>query len=283
VEINGVHLFVRTAGPPDGFPLLLLHGWPDTGDGWRRVAGRLEDTFRLIIPDQRGFGGSSMPKGTTSYALSRLMGDIMGLAEWARVERLGIVGHDFGGAMAWGAGTFLGGLVERIVVMSVPHPKNWKLVAAGNPEQMARSAYTFLLNLGEEGEAVLAAGEYRELADWVYGSVLSDGEKDSLRANWSEPGRFHAMAEWYRANYRPSLLDASVPVNLPDVTVPTRYLHGLDDFAFVPALARGNGAFVSAEYDEILIGDGGHWLQLTHPDLVADAVRDWMTRSSGSR
>lgn len=277
VRVDGAELFVRSLGPSDGQRLMLLHGWPDTGDSWLPVAEKLSDRFRLIIPDNRGFGRSSMPEGTDAYKLKVILRDVVQIAQWAGWDRFGLCGHDFGGPVAWGAGMMLDGLVDRIAVIAAPHPLHWKRVAAGNAQQMRRSFYVWLMNVGPRGEALLAADDFRLLAEFAFGGLLSESEMAARRANWAEPGRFTAMAEWYRAGYNPDLLNPDIGMSLPPVVVPTLYVHGRRDWAFEPELAEGNGQYVKAEYQEWLVEDGGHWLQLTHCDALADRLADWFS------
>lgn len=278
VSNGDVELFVRVAGPDDAPVLVLLHGWPDSGRGWLRVAPLLADRFRLLIPDNRGFGRSSMPVGTDRYRMGELVGDVAALLDWAGAERAHLAGHDFGGAVGWACGVLLARRLERLVVLAAPHPTRFQQVAAANPQQLARSFYVWLLNLGPPGEALLAQQGYRPLADWVFGgSSLPDEERQAYISEWSEPGRFTAMAEWYRANFTPDLFNPDRPLHLPPVQVPTRYIHAAGDLAFDPAAAGGSGEFVAAEYDEVLV-DATHWMLIDQPQRIAELVADWLQR-----
>lgn len=263
------------AGPADGVPVIMLHGWPDTGACWEGVGERLSDRFRVLIPDNRGFGRSSMPEGTDAYRTRVILGDVVALAQWAGWERFSVVGHDFGGPVAWAAGTFLAGTVERIAVLSSPHPMLWKTVAARRISQWQRSFYVWLLNGGEKGLRLLASGDFATLSRLAFGDLFDEAELEARRAVWKEPGRFAAMAEWYRAGYNPDLLNPDLPLDLPPVSTPTLYVQGLEDWAFIPDMAHGSGDFVDAEYDEWLIEDAGHWIPYTHTEAVADRFRSW--------
>lgn len=277
VDVGTTELFVRSAGDPSAPVLVLLHGWPDTGRGWDHLAPLLVDRYRLVIPDNRGFGKSALPVGTDNYRMSLLLGDVRGLIEWTGASRVSIVGHDFGSALAWQAGTFLTDRLHRIVCLAAPHPQRMHEFA-GDPRMLKRAFYVWLLNLGEQGESVLTAGGFERFADWIFGDVITDDERQAYIDEWSEPGRFTAMAEWYRATYRPSLLDPIIDIDLPPVTTPVRYVHGLNDWAFLPEMASGSGRYVDAEYDETSL-ESSHWMIRTHTHEVANLITDWLDRT----
>lgn len=277
ISPGGVELHVATAGPEDGPPLVLLHGWPEDHRCWRSVAPLLGDRYRLLMPDQRGFGRSGMPEGTAAYSMASLLGDLLGILDHFGIERAGIVGHDVGGALAWSAGSFAAERFTRAVILSAPHPLHLRRAAIEEPQQLQRAFYAWLLQAGEAGEALLAAGGYRRLTDWAFGgSSVPEALLAEYRELWSQPGRFHAMAGWYRANYRPDLFNPDRPLQLPPVRLPVRYLQGAEDPAFVPGAARGSGEQVAAEYDERVLAGAGHWLPHDLPAVVAEAVDDWM-------
>lgn len=275
VSTAGAELHVRVLGPGDGTPVIMLHGWPDTGECWLAVAERLSDRFRLILPDNRGFGASSMPDGTDAYRTSVILGDVLALADWAGWDRFSLVGHDFGGPVAWAAGMFAADRIERIAVVSAPHPMMWKTVGARSLSQWQRSFYAWLLNAGDAGLRLLSSADFAVLARLAFGDLFPEDEVERRRAAWREPGRFEAMARWYRAGYNPDLLNPDLPLDLPPVRVPTLYIQGREDWAFVPAMAEGSGAYVEAEFDEWLIDGAGHWLPYTHAEGLADRFGSW--------
>lgn len=276
VRVNEIELFVRTYGPDDGYPIILLHGWPDSGRGWSRVAPLLEDGFRVVVPDNRGFGRSDMPEGTDSYRMHVLLADLAGLIAWTGAPTVSVVGHDFGAAIAWQAATFLMDVVDRVVCVAAPHPMRMREFA-GFTRQLTRSFYVWLLNSGASGEALLSHGEFVPLSNWVFGEAVDEVEKREYRREWSEPGRFTAMAEWYRASFRPELFNPDVVLQLPNAQVPVRYIHGSRDWAFVEEMAVGSGKFVNAEFDEVEL-DAGHWIPLEHAPALAASIVDWVDR-----
>lgn len=278
VVTNGITQYLRVYGDPDLPVLVALHGWPDSSRGWHAVAGRLAGRFRVLVPDNRGFGRSDKPVGTEAYRMKELIGDVLALADWAGADSFVLAGHDFGASVTWATCMFAPERIRRAVAMCAPHPMRMHS-AAGDVRQMARSAYAFLMNVGERGEALLRARDFGVLEEFAFGRnpAIPPAERAAYRAEWEEPGRFTAMAEWYRAHYTPDLLNPDVVIDLPPVRVPLRYVHGIDDFAFIPELAESNEPFMAADYDHVLV-PGSHWLLYEQPDQISELIADWFTR-----
>lgn len=277
--VNGdVELFVREYGDPAAEPVIALHGWPDSSRGWERVAPLLAERYRVITPDNRGFGASSKPVGTERYRMGEIIGDVMAVADHAGAERFHLVGHDFGSVVTWVIGMRAPQRVRRAVNLAAPHPQVMHR-AAGDPRQLARSSYAFLMNIGESGERLLASQDFGMLQRFAFGrnEAIGPEERAAYKAEWSQPGAFTAMAEWYRAHYTPDLLNPDIEFDLPPVRVPTRYVHGARDFAFVEEMATGSGDYVEADYDEHLL-DTSHWMLYEAPDEVAGLILDWLDR-----
>ncbi len=278
VTTDGVRLHVATAGHPDAPPLVLLHGWPESRRAWDPVVPLLESDFRLIVPDQRGFGRSDRPQGTAAYGMAALVADVAALIAWSGADRAGVVGHDLGSAVSWAVGAMIPERVTRIVAMCAPHPMHFHRVGAGNVGQIHRAFYAWLMNVGDEGERLLAADDFSLLAAWAFAGTDSlDPELiEAYKEEWRQPGAFHAMSEWYRAIYSPDLLNPDLDLVLPPVRAPVRYVHAERDGAFVPEMATGSGDFVAAEYDEVLLAGASHWVTHERPAEVAALIRDWM-------
>ncbi len=274
---NGdVELYVLDHGDPGAELVIALHGWPDSSRGWARVAPRLAGHYRVITPDNRGYGRSSKPIGTERYRMAELIGDVMAIADWAGVERFHLIGHDFGAAVTWAAATFAPRRIRRAVTMAAPHPMVMHR-AAGDLDQMARSFYALLMNVGEAGERLLAADDFGVLERLAFGDLvdISAEDREAYKAEWSRTGAFTAMAEWYRAHFTPDLLNPDVVLDLPPATVPIRYLHGAHDFAFIPYGKDSNSEFVDADYDEFIL-ETSHWMLFEAPEEVAELTLDWL-------
>ena len=278
VDVDGVTIRYFVVGDGDR-PLLLLHGWPESARAYGSVVPLLSDGYRLIIPDQRGFAGSDKPLGRDAYRMGTLMTDALAVTTDAGAGRFGVVGHDLGGAVAWALGAVSPASVAAMVVLASPHPKHFKRVAAASPDQVQRSFYAWLLNIGEKGERLLGRGDYEYLAQWAFaGSAVSEEKRLAYVAEWKQPGAFTAMAEWYRANYTPDLLNPEVPLDLPPVTVPVRYLGPERDAAFADGMHTGSGDFVEAPFDERTVAGTTHWMCHDQPEAVAALIDEWMTQ-----
>lgn len=279
VSVNGINLSVQVSGNPDGPTLLLLHGWPESARAWSGLVPLLELEYRLVIPDQRGFGASDRPEGTAAYSMTTLAADAVELLDWAGADTAGIVAHDFGGAVAWALGALVPERISRMVILASPHPMRLRQAGIENPDQIRRAFYVWLLH-SPSGRSLLAADGFERLAAWAFGGTdsVSWTERRAYIEEWSAPGAFEAMAQWYRANYRPELFDPGVPLELAPVTVPVRYIHPERDPAFVSELASGSGDWVDAEYDELVLAGTSHWLVHERPGEVARLVREWMAQ-----
>jgi len=280
LAINGINLHVRTAGDSTLPVLLLLHGWPDSGRCWTKVAPLLADRYRVVVPDLRGFGDSEAPADIDEYRMQVLLGDVAGLIEWAGGGPVFVAGHDFGGALTWQVITWINNLVSRAVILAAPHPMRFRETGAGSVDQLSRSFYVWLMHSGEAGMRLLASEDFNLLIRFAFGNSpgFTDEDRQAYRRDWQRPGRFEAMANWYRLHFRPDLFNPDIPLELPPVQVPVRYIHGEFDSAFVSAAATGSGAFVSADFDERVIEGASHWMPQEKPEDVAALIDDWMSR-----
>jgi pimeloyl-ACP methyl ester carboxylesterase len=119
---TGITMNVALAGPEDAPPVILIHGFPESHRTWREVAGRIDDRSRLVMPDLRGFGDSDRPQVVADYATDTLIADIFALADALGIDRFALVGHDWGGAIAWAAALRGNHRIERLAIVNSPHP-----------------------------------------------------------------------------------------------------------------------------------------------------------------
>ncbi|MDQ3482005.1 MAG: alpha/beta hydrolase, partial [Pseudomonadota bacterium] len=138
---TGVTLNVVLAGPADAPPVILLHGFPESHRTWREIAPRLGDRFRLIMPDQRGYAGSDKPSGKANYKTDILVDDVFALADALGVEQFALVGHDWGGAVAWGAVLRHDPRIQRLAIVNSPHPVIFAKTLIEDSDQRAASQY----------------------------------------------------------------------------------------------------------------------------------------------
>ena len=275
VDTGEVSLHVATAGPEDGDPVVLLHGFPEFWYGWRHQIPALADAgYRVIVPDQRGYNTSDKPDGFEAYTVDRLAGDVVGLLDELGHESAQFVGHDWGAAVLWQTMLSDPDRVDRGVILNVPHPAVFQDVLSNELRQKLKSYYMFFFQLPRIPEFVLRAGGWRGLSWFMHTSnrenTFTDADMDRYREAWAQPGAVTGMVNWYRATFQG---DIDVPPTM-EVSVPTMVLWGTEDAYLVSEMAAQ-----SVEYcrDGRLerFEDATHWLHHEEPGRVNALLRDF--------
>jgi epoxide hydrolase 4 len=262
IDTNGIKLHVVMAGPEDGQPVILLHGFPEFWYGWRKQIPALAKAgYRVIVPDQRGYNLSDKPRGVKSYHIDMLVGDILGLIEALGYQKVNLVGHDWGAAVAWEIAMRHLERLHRLGILNVPHPAVMRnFLRRGDPEQLRRSWYIFAFQIPWLPEYFLCKDDWRNTVRVLRGSgkihTFTDEDIAKYKQAWSQPGALTAMINWYRAAVRhwPKL-----PKDMC-VKVPTLMIWGMQDVALSHRMARlsmdycSNGKLVFFE-------DATHWVQ----------------------
>lgn len=281
VDAGDVRLHVvessAESGDGDRRLVLFLHGFPEFWYAWRRqlrfVAQEFGTRRRAAAPDMRGYNLSDKPAGLASYRLDRLVGDATGTMRALGHERMVLVGHDWGGVVAWATAAAHPEAVERLVILNAPHPALFARLLREHAPQIEASRYmTDFLDPGTEER--LLANDASELARWITTWAISKGlmtaEDDRrYRAAWQVPGALTAMLAYYRAR---GLGAPPADGAVAQIRAPTRVLWGMKDRALTPANLDG-----LAEYAPDLtverIEDAGHWIAHERPDRVEAALR----------
>lgn len=235
-RVNGVRLHVVAGGDPDGPLVVLLHGHPDFWYGWRAQIGALVDAgFRVLVPDQRGANLSEAPDGTDAYRQSELVADVRGLIRGAGRESARVVGHDFGGFVAWNLALREPSLVDRLGILNVPHPTVYRDTLRSSPQQILRSWYVWFYQVPKLPEWALARDEMANMVaslEVTSNPGTFDRETvDRYRAAWRHTG-VKPRVQWYRGFRR------SVRPPRDTVAAPTLICWGEDDVALVPSMAE---------------------------------------------
>ena len=283
---TGVTLNVALAGPPQAPPVILLHGFPESHRTWRGLAPLLEDQFRLVMPDQRGFAGSDRPQKVEAYRADILVDDIFALAGALGIERFALVGHDWGGAISWPAALRNDPRLERLAVINAPHPVIFQRSLIEDADQRAASQYITAFRTPGFEQAAESMG-WGTLFDKSFGghvalANVSPEERAQYIAEWSEPGGFAAMLNWYRAS-RVVVPPPGIEVPIPDwvlsafptVRVPTLVIWGMKDKALLPIQLEGLDKLVE-DLTIRRIPDAGHFVPWEKPDAVAAALRPFL-------
>ncbi|MCW2788527.1 MAG: alpha/beta hydrolase [Aeromicrobium sp.] len=265
VTVGDLTFDVRSSGPEDGDPIILLHGFPETSMSWLEVAPRLADAgFRVHAPDQRGYSPGARPTGVQAYDTGLLAADVIGLADALGLTTFHLVGHDWGSAVAWVVAAEHPDRVRTLTAVSLPHLAAYNRALSADPDQQAKAAYIGLFRQAGKAEELLLADGARRLTA-MFGDAVPVGLVVRYVAHLAEPGALTAALNWYRA-MTPALADT------PHVRVPTTFVWGADDMAIGRAGAEACGDFVDADYRFIELAGVGHWVPEQAPHTLAEAI-----------
>ncbi|MBS9372883.1 alpha/beta fold hydrolase [Rhodococcus sp. B50] len=256
---------VRVAGPRDGAPVVLLHGFPQTSRSWTPVARLLVGRgFRVIAPDQRGYSPGARPTGVEHYGISALAGDVLGLLDEFGLDRVHLVGHDWGASVAWYLAAHHPERLTALTAISVPHLAAYGWAVREDDDQRERASYIRVYREEGRAEDLLLADGARRLRAMFAPGVDRDAV-DHYVAAMSAPGALTAALNWYRAMTRD--LESTPPVR-----VPTTYIWSTGDTAIGRAGAERCREFVDADYEFVVLPDVSHWIPEEAPTEVANAI-----------
>jgi pimeloyl-ACP methyl ester carboxylesterase len=282
---TGITMAVSEAGPPDAPPVILLHGFPESHRTWRALVPLLDDRLRLIMPDLRGFGASDQPQDVADYATEILLADLFALADALEIDRFALVGHDWGGAIAWAAAISGNPRVERLAIVNSPHPAIFQRSLIDHSEQRAASQYinAFRTPGMEAMIARMGLGNFfdKSFSSHVDLATIPPGDRQSYLDDWGRPGALTAMLNWYRASRMVVPApgeDAAVPAwvgHVPRIQVPVRIIWGLEDGALLPVQLDGIGE-VGDDVEVFPLAGVGHFAPWQAPGEVAAALKPFL-------
>lgn len=265
VPVGDLIFDVRTSGPDDGEPVVLLHGFPETSLSWTSVATRLADAgLRVIAFDQRGYSPGARPSDVAAYETGLLAEDVIGIADALGLGSFHLVGHDWGSAVAWLVAGRFPDRVRTLTAVSMPHLGAYNAALHDDADQQARASYIGLLRQTGKAEDLLLADGSRRLTA-MFGDTVPVSLVVRYVAHLSEPGALTAALNWYRAM-------TSELANTPRTQVPTTFVWGELDQAIGRTPAEACGTYVDADYRFIELGGIGHWIPEQAPDSLAEAI-----------
>lgn len=263
-DSNGVKLHYATLG--EGPLVVMIHGFPDFWYTWRHQIDALASRFQVVAYDQRGYNLSDKPGGGEHYSVPRLVGDLAAVVRHFGRERAVVVGHDWGGVVAWQAAIHLPQLVERLVILNLPHMRGLRRELALNPQQQQASEYARAFQ--QEGAHTQLSAE--RLSAWV--------QDPQVRARYIEAlGRsdFEALLHYYKQNYpRPPYAEDDGP--LVKVQAPVLMLHGLEDQALLPPALNNTWEWVERDLTLVTLPGAGHFIQHDAPEFVSRTILRWL-------
>lgn len=285
---NGIALDVWEEGPKGAPALIFLHGFPESHRTWRHQIAHFAGRYRCIAPDQRGYGGSSKPADVEAYATPRLAADVLALADALGIERFTVLGHDWGGVVAWVAAAMgqASGRIASAVIANAPIPGLFQRLLHLDPAQRAASQYMRRFRDTSKDAVVLRRG----LAPLLREVFASDAqaapepeEAAALLKRWRDGEASLAMLNWYRASPIDvpamdapfALTDSPAPPSLPRLAMPTLVLWGLEDSFLLPA--NLDGLEEVAEHPRIVRIPGcGHFSPWQAPADVNTAIEAFL-------
>jgi pimeloyl-ACP methyl ester carboxylesterase len=283
---TGIMMNVALAGPEDGPPVIFLHGFPESHRTWRDMVPLLAEELRLVMPDLRGFGETDRPQDVAAYATDTLIADIFALADALEIGRFALVGHDWGGAIAWAAAIKGDPRITRLAIINSPHPLIFQKSLIEDEAQRAASQYMRAFrNPGmEAGIEAMGFDAFfdKSFAKHVDIGRISPAERQIYIGQWRRPGALTAMLNWYRAS-QIVVPTPGIVVDVPDwvlrtfpkIRVPVRVVWGLDDKALLPIQLEGIGE-VGDDVEVIPLKDVGHFAPWEAPDKVAAALKPFL-------
>lgn len=274
VDAGDVALHCAVAGDPARGLVVFLHGFPEIGYAWRRLLADLGADHLVAAPDQRGYGLSDKPADVETYRIDRLVADVAAVADHFGKERFALVGHDWGGIVAWAFAAARPERLQKLVVVNAPHPALFARRLAADPAQQKASAYMELLR-SPEAEKVLAADGFALLDGPILQRGVAEGwltetDRAAYREAWSRPGALTGMVNWYRA----AGLSAAGR-EPPAVEVPTLVIWGTGDRYLLPGNADDIEAAIPAARVR-RVDDADHWVVHQRPALVGGWIREFL-------
>jgi len=265
-DSNGVKIHYATmwSGPL----VVMIHGFPDYWYTWRKQMEGLADRFQVVAIDQRGYNLSDKPSGVENYDVRLLVGDVVAVINHLGQQKAIVVGHDWGGMVAWQLAINVPQVVDRIIILNLPHPRGLSRELAHNPEQQKNSAYARRFQVEGAEKSLTAEG----LAGWVKDP---DAKKQYVEAFGRSD--FTAMLNYYKRNYpREPYTEDTSPVK--KVQCPVLMIHGLGDTALLAPALNGTWDWVEKDLTITTIPGAGHFVQADAPDLVTRTMRAWLMR-----
>ncbi len=268
-ENNGVRIHYVSLG--DGPLVAMIHGFPDFWYSWRHQMAAVADRFHVVAIDLRGYNQSDKPEGVEQYAAPHLVADVEAVIRHFGQSKATIVGHDWGGAIAWMFAMAHPEMTERLVICNLPHPRGFMRELAHNEDQQKNSQYARDFQRPDAASMLTAEALV---------ALVAPNEHDTVKARYLEAFRqsdFEAMLAYYKMNYpyEPYRENTSPVVK---VTLPVLMFHGLEDRALSHAMLNRTWEWLEKDLTLVTVPGAGHWVHHDAADIVSKTMRFWLTR-----
>jgi len=252
--------------------VVMVHGFPDFWYTWRVQMPALAQRFHVVAIDQRGYNLSGQPEGVANYTVDKLVGDLLAVVDHFTKDKAVIVGHDWGGMVAWTFAMEHPERTDRLIVLNLPHPRGFLRELATNPAQQKNSQYARDFQRPDAARHV----SIDFLVMWVKDAAARKVYREALRRSSME-----GMLNYYKANYPRTTAgaEAAPPERaFPPVRCPVLLIHGLKDQALLPGALNDTWNWVESDLTLVTVPGAGHFVQQDAADLVTRAMVSWLAR-----
>ena len=258
--------------------MLFLHGFPEFWYSWRHQIPEFAKDYKVVAIDLRGYNDSDKPADSTAYSMPEFIKDVQGVITGLGYERCVLVGHDWGGAIAWSFAYAHPEMVERLIVLNIPHPAKF---AEGlrTPQQLLRSGYIFFFQLPFLPELLIQLNDYQALEQAFKGmaknkNAFTAADIEAYKNAFAKPGVLTAAINYYRNVLQ---LGSSLQSSWSVLEVPTLMIWGEDDIPLGKELTYGTEQYVR-DFQIKYIPNCSHCVQQEQPQLVNQYMREFLTR-----
>jgi pimeloyl-ACP methyl ester carboxylesterase len=263
-DSNGVRIHYVTQGT--GPLVVMIHGFPDYWYTWRKQMPALAENHQVVAIDQRGYNWSDQPEGVESYAMERLVEDVNAVVKHFQREQAIIVGHDWGGMVAWQFAMRYPDTTSKLIILNLPHPNGLLRELANNPDQQKNSAYARFFQTAESSKLV----KVDTLVQWVQDPEAKGKYVEALKRSSME-----GMLNYYKANYPREPYTAPTDPG-PRVKCPVLMFHGLKDKALLSDALNGTWQWLDRDLTLVTIPDADHFVQQDAADQVTKTMVRWL-------
>ena len=264
-DSNGVKIHYVTTGT--GPLVVMIHGFPDFWYTWRHQMEALSGQYQVAAIDLRGYNLSDKPAGEENYDMRLLIGDVAAVIKHLGREKAIIAGHDWGGAISWQFAFHMPQMVEKLIILNLPHPNGLSRELATNETQKANSAYARRFQSPDSHKALTAEG----LAGWVKDPAAKEKYIEAFKRS-----DFNSMMSYYRRNYPKEPYEVRVAPQR--VNVPVLMIHGLKDTALLAPALNNTWDWLDADLTLVTIPNASHFVQQDASDLVSKSIKSWLNR-----
>ena len=271
-DSNGVKIHYATIG--EGPLLVMIHGFPDFWYSWRHQMEGLKDDFKVVAIDQRGYNQSGQPEGNSNYNMQYLVSDVAAVISHLGEEKATIVGHDWGGSVAWQFAFNVPQMVDKLIILNLPHPNGIARELATNTEQQQNSGYarTFIEGSPSDPDILFGGPMTAEtLSFWVADPVARQRYAEAFAQS-----SFDAMLAYYKQNYPRTNASAPAPPPAPQLNVPLLVFHGLQDTALHSDGLNNTWDWNDADTTIVAAPTANHFVQQDAAELVTSTMQWWL-------